>query len=227
MGRSGLWFRGAGAGGRAAGIPRELWDVSQKSLGKPGKQRRKELERRGGERRGGRECARALSPCSMHAACLTAVGARHTACLAAVGARGAVLCSIPGLLALLFQIPSQPPHPRPPLSLLLSLFLSLPPSLALRQWEHAVLWQLNYGVTYGLNTVLFSECQRSKYVVTMEEDWLWIESKMQVQISLSLSLSLPPRPSTLDPRPLTLHSKPPTLNPNPHTRNRKSQTLHP
>jgi hypothetical protein len=148
-------------------------------LGRTGEEgrggKRRGEERSGEERRGegkGQECARPLSPCST-----------HTACPAEVEARGALLHDGIQCRALLALIASRT-HNTPPS---LSPALSSPPSLP--QWEHAVLWQLNYGVTYGLNTVLFSECQRSRYVVTMEEDWLWIESKMQVYIPLSLSPS--------------------------------------
>lgn len=46
--------------------------------------------------------------------------------------------------------------------------------------EHSLLWQLNYGLSYGLNTLLFGLCRRSKYAMTMEEDWLWKQDKAAV-----------------------------------------------
>ena len=57
------------------------------------------------------------------------------------------------------------------------------------QFEHSLLWQLNYGVTHGLNMLLFGLCQQAEFAVTMEEDWLWNAGKMHVPaISMAMAV---------------------------------------
>eukprot|EP00961_Rhodomonas_salina_P168716 2273849-Rhodomonas_salina.1 len=57
--------------------------------------------------------------------------------------------------------------------------------------EHPLLWKVNYGVTYGLNTLLFSLCRRSTYAMTMEEDWLWREEHDAVPaIAMAIQVSV-------------------------------------
>jgi len=40
----------------------------------------------------------------------------------------------------------------------------------------------NRGIAYGLNTLFFSLCRRSKYVLSMEDDWLWNMTLIKVPV---------------------------------------------
>ena len=48
-------------------------------------------------------------------------------------------------------------------------------------FERVALYRVNYGATHGFNTLLFDLCRRSRYVMTMEEDWEWIEERTHIK----------------------------------------------
>mmetsp|Transcript_24087 Transcript_24087/g.60576 ORF Transcript_24087/g.60576 Transcript_24087/m.60576 type:complete len:451 (-) Transcript_24087:141-1493(-) len=55
--------------------------------------------------------------------------------------------------------------------------------------ERVSLNRANYGVTHGMNTLLFDLCRRSRYVITMEEDWEWVaETSSKPAVAMAIEV---------------------------------------